>query len=146
MKEKQHSIAVYGLGNSTKEILKRAGKHVHIVGLLDGYRTEGEMYGMPILSMEELPARNVTAVLVAARPASKRIIVNRIAGFCKAHGIKIIDAEGNELSVRAAGSPVSFTAGTDRREIMDKMDAHEVISFDVFDTLLMQDAVSFRCL
>ena len=138
MKEKQHSIAVYGLGNSTKEILKRAGKHVHIVGLLDGYRTEGEMYGMPILSMEELPARNVTAVLVAARPASKRIIVNRIAGFCKAHGIKIIDAEGNELSVRAAGSPVSFTAGTDRREIMDKMDAHEVISFDVFDTLLMR--------
>ena len=42
-----NNIALYGLGTETERFLA-ANPDVKIVGLLDGFRTDGKMFGYPI--------------------------------------------------------------------------------------------------
>ena len=63
-------IAIYGLSVQTENILSNWVWECEMIGLLDGYRTSGELYGKPIISMEYAAASGVKLVLVAARPDS----------------------------------------------------------------------------
>lgn len=134
-------IAIYGLGNMTKEIIEQEKKYFHFVGLLDGYRTDGEMYGLPVLSMEDLAALQVTVIIVAARPSSCRIIVNRIRDFCSQAHIRIFDVNGKDLSDNTVAETIDLAVGSSKKELLQKINEYDAVSFDVFDTLLMRKAL-----
>lgn len=136
-------IAIYGLGSMTRDILEQVGNCLQIVGLLDGYQTQGEMYGYPIMALEETVEHRISMIIIAARPSSCRIIVNRIRGFCEKNRIRLFDIEGNELllrdSVSVSGAKQFFgQVGISREKLLQQIDAHEAISFDVFNTLLIR--------
>ena len=137
MINKEHVIAVYGLSSSTQVLLKRLGDEFNIIGLLDGYRQEGTLYGKPIISMEQAIKSKVTAIIIVARPGSRRIIVNRIREVCTEHNIKLFDEHGNDLL-----EPISehenfcVESGIKKEELLEKIEQYEVISFDIFDTLI----------
>lgn len=135
-------MAIYGLGEATKEILKQAGGRFHIVGLLDGSQRDGEMYGMPVLPLEELPSRGCSLIVIAARPSSCRIIRNRILEFCREYDIKLFDVDGNILSEESSVVAKEVLAvGVSRNELLRQIDTHDVVSFDIFDTLLTRRAL-----
>lgn len=52
--------AFYGLGRQTEEIL-RAFPSFPVIGLLDGYREEGEIYGKEIISLASLAGQDVNS-------------------------------------------------------------------------------------
>ena len=52
-------IAIYGLSVQTENILSNWAWECEMIGLLDGYRTSGELYGKPIISMEYAAASGV---------------------------------------------------------------------------------------
>lgn len=131
-------IAVYGLSPLTAAVLERLDHH-QVIGLLDGCQKSGSLYGKPILSVEEVIAAGVRLIIVAARPESCKIIAKRIGALCKKNAVKLIDTHGNDLNApRKAAYALGDVAGVKKSELLSLIDAHDVISVDLFDTLMMR--------
>ncbi|MBQ7667783.1 MAG: hypothetical protein IJS47_00440 [Clostridia bacterium] len=84
-------LVIYGLSEMTKKIIEEYPDK--IVGLLDGYKSSGEIYGKPILSLDSLKGQNI-AILIVARCASEKIIYRNIAKFCRENKIDIYSLSG----------------------------------------------------
>ena len=130
--------AFYGLGRQTEEIL-RAFPSFPVIGLLDGYREEGEIYGKEIISLSSLAGQDVK-IIILARKASEKIIYNRIRRFCKEQEISVYSIDG-----RLLGEEENQDTGEEadqeyfrrnRKELMDRISQCDTVSFDIFDTLL----------
>lgn len=133
------TIAVYGLGTETPRFLQEYGSLTTVVGLLDGYRVEGELYGYPILTMEEALERDISAIIVVARPGSCKVIAKNIGEICKSHGVALFDVRGKDLLMKKEISyDFSGVEAQRKTALIEKMKSAEVISFDLFDTLVMR--------
>ncbi len=141
-KDKTHKlkqVALYGLGTETERFLLENRDVQNIVGLLDGFRTEGEMYGYPIISLEEAVKKGVSLIIVIARPGSCKAIAKRIGSFCREKAIELFDVRGKNLleenTARYNFSGINFLP---KQELIEKIEQSDVISFDLFDTLVMR--------
>lgn len=131
-------IAVYGLSPLTAVLLERLSNH-QVICLLDGYRTSGSLYGTPILSIEEAIAEGVRLIIVAARPESCKVIAKRVGELCQKNAIKLIDTHGNDLNApKKDAYNFADMPGITKHELHRLIDAHDVISVDLFDTLVMR--------
>lgn len=136
--DQNDKVAVYGLSPLTEAILKRLSNH-QVIGLLDGYRTSGSLYGTPILSIEEAIAEGVRLIIVAARPESCKIIAKRIGELCRKNAVKLIDTHGNDLNApKKAAYNFADRPGITKDELRKLIDDHDVVSVDLFDTLVMR--------
>ncbi len=137
-------IALYGLGTETERFLAEYGDELKVIGLLDGFRTNGEMYGYPIIPIETLPEENVSLIIVIARPGSCKAIAKRIGDFCREKNIVLFDVRGRDLlDVSSVAYDLKNVNGATRKELLDKVDNADVISFDLFDTLVMRKTFSY---
>jgi len=139
---KDEKIAVYGLGAATKQILPQLCPHFQVIGLLDSYRTEGELYGLRILSLELAVKEGIKLILVAARPGSCKAIAGKIGETCKARGIALMDIRGNDLC-REKKTAYHFRGidGLTKEQLRRMMADYDVISVDLFDTLVMRQVL-----
>ena len=80
---KHKKIALYGLGTETEKVLREVKNGCEIVGLLDGFRENGTLYGLPILPVKRAIGLGIALIIVVARPASCRAIVKRIGSFAE---------------------------------------------------------------
>ena len=87
--QKYKKIAIYGLGTETERVLGEIGTEVSVVGLLDGYKKEGELYGFPIISIEKAIQEQIKLILVVARPGSCKAIAQRIGKICAENQIAL---------------------------------------------------------
>lgn len=94
---KGKKIALYGLGTETLKFISQTEDFFYIVGLLDGFRTAGEMYGKRIIDFKSCIELGVEAVIVVARPGSCKAIAGKIAGLCRKNGIELFDVRGKNL-------------------------------------------------
>ena len=99
-KFKNSKIAIYGLGTETEKVLAEMGQAFQIIGLLDGYREDGMLYGKKIISMAEAVTDQVELILVVARPGSCKAITKRIGQTCIQHGIVLMDVRGKISAMR----------------------------------------------
>ena len=139
-----NKIALYGIGTETERFLKENGKKLSIVGLLDGFKSDGEIYGYPIIPISEIPAKGVKFIIVIARPGSCKAIAKRIGDFCRGNDIALFDVRGrNLLDVTAVAYDFRNISGGSRKELIKMAAEAEVISFDLFDTLVMRKVMSY---
>ena len=136
-------IVIYGLGTETDRFI-RENDDWDIVGLLDGFRTDGEMYGCPIITLDDVLEKKVSTILVIARPGSCKAIAKRIGRFCIDNNILLIDVRGNDLLIN---NKVNYSfdevQGYKKQELLDKIRGYDVISFDLFDTLVTRAVSSY---
>ena len=139
---KKNKIAVYGLGKETERVLTELLPEFQIIGLLDGYKQEGTFYGMPILSLEHAVREGVSLILVAARPGPCRTIAKRIGKICLKNQIDLIDVRGNDLKhMKKEFYDFKHVEGITKQKLMERIEANDVISFDLFDTMLMRQVL-----
>ena len=138
-KYKNDNIALYGLSNETERVISELNNQYNIVGLLDSFCRDGEIYGKPIISMDEAVKRKVKLIVVVARPGSCKAIARKIEGFCKDNNIALYDTRGVDLTVRNR-IQYSFNDvdGITKDEFCKFIDDSEIISVDLFDTLIMR--------
>lgn len=135
-------IAVYGLSVLTEEILPLIDPEYQIVGLLDGYRTEGRLYGNPIISLEDAIQKGVALILVAARPESCKIIAKRIGAMCSKHQIDLLDIQGkNLLKPKESVYHLKAFPGFTKESLFQAVSQHDTVSVDFFDTLVMRQTL-----
>ena len=148
---KQSNIALYGLGTETERFLSAQSSHLSIIGLLDGFKDSGEIYGYPIIPLSALLDNEVSLIIVIARPGSCKAIAKRIGDFCIEHNIALFDVRGRDLlaptSVSYEFSPIAggkgSTAGGSKQDLMDAISSVDIVSFDLFDTLVMRKTMSY---
>ena len=131
-------LAIYGTGINAQAVITSCGDYP-IAGVVDAARTGETFCGLPVLSPDEVVERHIRKIVVVARPSVLGIIYKRIQGWCAGNGILVSDIYGNDIAqkikVRTHDMPYyKLTCDDLRREI----DSYEIISFDIFDTLLMR--------
>ena len=136
---KGNKIAVYGLGIETEKVLKKATDSIQIIGLLDGYREDGMLYGKPIIPLRKAVEEHVRLILVAARPGSCRAIAKRIGRVCVENQIDLLDVRGQDLcGQKKAAYNLKGVCGISKRRLLEQIKEKDAVSVDLFDTLLMR--------
>lgn len=136
---KDCTIALYGLGAETEKALGELDGEFHIVGLLDGFREEGSLFGKRIISLAQCALWQVKLIIVVARPGSCRAIAKRIGGFCAENQIALIDVRGKDLCMQNKKAyDFAGVNGITKEQVKALADANDVVSFDLFDTLIMR--------
>lgn len=135
-------VALYGLGIETEKLLGQMEDDSLVVGLLDGFRETGVMYGKPILSLDMVLQNHVKKIIVVARPGSAKAIAKRIGDFCREHQIELMDVRGKDL-LRHKTVKFDFGAfeGITKDELREKLETAEVVTVDLFDTLIMRNTL-----
>lgn len=136
--QKDKKIVIYGTGINAEAIVKNAGEYC-IIGLMDAAKTGETIYGLPVLSCEEVLACEANYIIVVARPSVYSVIYARIADFVEAHQIPVYDVDGNDISVfcrEQKKENLYFTIS--EADLLEKLKVFDIVSFDVFDTLLMR--------
>ncbi len=141
-KYKDDPIALYGLGTETERVLNEMGSDFHIVGLLDGFREDGSIYGKAIIPLPTAASSHVRLIIVVARPGSCRAIVKRIGKFCKEHQVDLFDVRGRDLCVQ---NDITFdlnhVKGYTKEQLLNEVSEYAAVSFDLFDTLIMRQTL-----
>lgn len=133
--KKEFRIAIYGTGRMTATLLERL-KGFHIIGLLDrDSSTIGqEMYGLRLISREEAE-ENADIIVINTSETYWGTIYKRIQNW----KIPIYFRNGvrasKEFLHESKDNPYWEENYT---ELEKKMEQFEVISFDIFDTLVMR--------
>lgn len=135
-------IALYGLGQNTGTIVN-AFKDYNIVCLLDGYKTDGEMYGKPVMSIEQAIDSEIDLIVIVARTNSAKVILRRIEGICRQNNIPVFDVHGKNLIQEAdTGSRDNPYFEFNISDIKKAIDEADAVSFDIFDTLLTRQTIA----
>lgn len=138
---KDQPVAIYGLGENTREILN-AFPNYRIVGLMDENRTGEIVYGKEVISCEEALERRVKTIIIIARAANMRIIYYRIAEFCEKSGISVFDINGEKQSLQGNDKIIRQDIKFGKREeLYEIMTGCQIISFDIFDTIIMRNVL-----
>lgn len=141
-KYENDTIALYGLGIETEKLLNRLAGQFHIAGLLDGYREEGMLYGMRIMSFSEAVSCGVRLIVVVARPGSCRAIAKRIGEDCTRSRIGLLDVNGRDLCAeQRACYDFKGIQGITKAGLAELISRHDVVSVDLFDTLVMRNTL-----
>lgn len=131
-------LVLYGIGINTEAVLALSVGYT-IVGLLDREESNvgKEFYGKPVLPLEEAAAL-AKRIVIIARASITPVIFSRIKVFAQEHGITVHDYTGKELGASKEAYDPSRLDEWNRSwsDLKKAIEVHDVISFDVFDTLL----------
>ncbi len=142
-------VALYGTGLIAKAMVCAFSK-VQIVGILDRNSDNiGKKFcNLPVISLEEA-IQSVKAIIIAADSQHWKVIFERISYLKKRHGIELFFADGTianpeffkEYEEEKTVIQYSVAMSIDVNDIKKAIEQSEVISFDLFDTLLMRKIV-----
>lgn len=138
---REKNIVLYGIGKNTEAVLNGT-EGFSFVGLMDQNTTGQTIFQQKVLSDEEVIALHPMIVIIA-RESVVNIIFKRIQYLNVEHGIEIYDFQGNllgqeSLAYRNQDLPY-WNASAE--QLWEQIRNHDIISFDIFDTLLMRKAL-----
>ena len=138
---KYEKIVVYGTGINAKRVVDALSDR-DIIGILDRDTNSGYFEGIKILTIDEMLLKHPKVVVIAAQSSSTLPVYHRISKICLEHHIGLLDMFGNDLfdlvnNIEKQGD----CSKKNIEEIKREIDLHEVISFDIFDTLIMRNTL-----
>lgn len=137
-KRRPRAIALYGLGVAAKDMLDQLSD-LPVVGLMDKDPASigRRFYGSSVLSEAELVSRQVDTIVIAASDIYWQTIASRIAPLCQKLGITILLPDGSTPNPAGSRPPLKLP---ERSELAARLARHDVISFDLFETLVVRAA------
>lgn len=134
-------IALYGTGLIAREIFEKC-TDFNFTGVYDRERTSGEFCGYKILDIEQLGKSGISTIVIAAKRENVYTIYRRIYGVAQKEQIQLYNVWGEDLSY-LYGEPIYKFQDENCYEdcksaLLKQVIEHEIISFDIFDTLIMR--------
>lgn len=138
---KKKKAIIYGSGKKAADFIS-TNQEYEIVGVWDRLRVTGNINGVPVITCDEIDFCCVDVVIICATDSVIEEIYNRIEPICFYNEIKIQGMNGNNLA-----DSFQYSQNQKRQEevffiqkgsIYEDIDEHDVICFDIFDTLLMR--------
>lgn len=137
-KYQNDKIVIYGTGINAEAIVENCTEF-QITGLMDAAKTGERLWGLKVLSQEEIAVLKVKYIVVAARPSVHGIIYKRIQNWAEKNHITVLDIYGNRISEKIWDMEIDssyFFSSYDY--LLREIDKYDVISFDIFNTLLLR--------
>lgn len=139
---KNKKILIYGTGKVAEHLLMETFSDAQIVGVIDKVKFCGEKCGFPILTWDDLQSGDADVIVIAAPQKYYREIYLRIVEKCVAFGMQIYGANGENL-IQYFGLGINLYQDfryyeKNAEELGRILKRYDVISFDVFDTLIMR--------
>lgn len=136
-------VIVYGTGINAASFIDRYQEKANILCCLDKNKRSGSFRGVAILSWEDIEFGDADAVVIAASDKYISDIYFRIIYNCDRNQLGIYDWHGVNLREVYRYEYIPYHVRpllrSDRKELLKKeIDAHEAVSFDLFDTLIMR--------
>lgn len=128
-------IALYGTGNNARFITSHV-KGFNFITYVDDRHIGENINNMPVVSLSEAIER-ADVLIIAATPASTSIVYNRIK-VALPDDYQVFDMRGHRLNGADYYKENPYWEKS-VNDLLDQIDRHEVISFDIFDTLLMRN-------
>lgn len=133
------NIIIYGTGIHTQRLLEAVDNDC-IAGLMDAKRNGEVLWGKCVLSENEVAGLENPCIVILARQAVIYVIYRRIMSFVHQHGIPVYDINGNLFhDTEEDAKKECFQLSEE--SIKRKIEQSEVISFDVFDTLITRKVI-----
>lgn len=133
-KYKKLPVVLYGIGEKTKTILEET-RGFNFVGLMDKDTTGQIIYGKKVISTEEA-IEKAKLIIIVANMSVVNIIYNRIKFLQKQHNLRILYINGEEPQEIEIKDEEYFNSSY--FQLKSQIENHDVISFDLFDTLIMR--------
>lgn len=128
-------IAIYGIGVNAERIFSAKLPEFDFSAVVDDFHAGEEIFGRRITTTNE--AINIAdIIIIAATPRSTRLVFSRIDLIVK-DIIPIYDLRGNQLNRGSHYSEYEYWK-CNKDGLKEKILSHDIISFDIFDTLLMR--------
>lgn len=140
---KEKYIAVYGTGAMAKEVIEGLQEFSKIV-VLDSFRDDGYFTGEKIINVEEFKLLDVEVVLIAAKPINVPTIAEHVLRISHRENLLLIDSFGNDLRkiMKKICEEKCKYYRKSAEDLKAKIRDYDVISFDIFDTLLMRKTLN----
>ncbi|GMO45485.1 MAG: hypothetical protein Ta2B_26510 [Termitinemataceae bacterium] len=136
---KYNSIIIYGIGRNTEAIISECSGYP-ITGLMDSTLEGSVCYGKKVFAKEDIPSLTpVPVIVIVARDSVVNIIYKRIENL-ETYGISILKLDGTcfeKGSIEYKNKDMPYWSLSDA-DLKKQIDAYDVISFDIFDTLIMR--------
>ncbi len=132
-------IVIYGIGKHTKAIIDKLGAKYNIIGLMDAEKAGQALWGYEIFDSEMLEKSNADFIVIVARPSVHQIIYRRIEDVVERNHIPVYSIKGERVvreEERENFDNPYFNIN--REKLIEQIERHDIISFDVFDTLIMR--------
>lgn len=133
---KTHPLVLYGIGEKTRWILDNLPDY-QIIGLMDKDTTGKIVYGKKVLTYDEVVSK-ARMIIIVANMASNKIIFTRIRSLHDNYHIPVFYTDGTQPENITKSSNHSSQFGLSPAMIKDQIIKADVISFDLFDTLIMR--------
>jgi HAD superfamily hydrolase (TIGR01549 family) len=136
-------VAIYGIGNAAFRVSEILRPHCEIVGYIDRDESlAGQgLYGHHIIKLEE--SKHADAIIIAANSIYWITIYERLRDFSVFNGIPVYNTDGTlvreQEKAKLADNPL-FDVTLER--LHSECEKYSVISFDIFDTLLVRKVSS----
>jgi len=134
---KEKKIVLYGIGIKSEIIIKKSG--FNIIGLMDkNPKNIGKIiYGLPVIDIDTL-LKNADLIIIASSNIYFQIIFSRISFLKLKYNIPIFFCNGEEAKLHFNDKKLEDNKYWDcSLELLKKeIDKHDVISFDIYDTLI----------
>ncbi len=139
---KDKKILIYGTGKIAERLLLEMLPGFQVIGVVDRTKFCGEKCGFPILMWDDIQPGTADVVIIAARQRFYQEIYRRIIEKCISQDIQIYGANGqNLLKYFGVGmNPYQDFKYYEKnaKELKEILAGYDVISFDIFDTLIMR--------
>lgn len=131
---RHQKIVIYGIGQRTSMLLPGI-TDFQVIGLLDRDPSNvgQELSGIPVISLETA-ARKADLIIICADPSNYETIYRRIR---QVH-VPVYFANGEKAHLTTVDTDFQKDSYWNRNagELRNAIDRHEVITFDIFDTLV----------
>lgn len=133
---KGQKVIFYGTGQYTELLLKEP-LYFQVAGLMDSHTEDSTCYGLPVLSEEGVRNSGCKAIIIISNLSTAPTIDRRIRNFVQDHGIEVYYMNGTP--VKHGGYKAVFPYRAEYTCLpYEKLKAYDVVSFDLFDTLIMR--------
>lgn len=133
---KNEKLVLYGTGLNAEAVVCNC-KEYYIIGFMDQAKTGKNICGLKVMSEKEVVDSGCKYVVIVARPSVHLIIYKRIQNWSEENGIQVCDIYGNLIKEKIKKTVCKseyFDVSYD--SLWEQILKHDVISFDIFDTLL----------
>ncbi len=138
---KNKKILIYGSGVNAKLFIE-ALPDFNIVAILDRTRYEGSIQNIPIITWDEVNKDTADVIIIACNRKNFREIFLRIRHYGEIFNMDIYNFSGQNLSHPYYYADYTYEERQclkySKQDLFNAIDAHDAISFDLFDTLVMR--------
>lgn len=136
---RKKNIVLFGVTQISGEII-RSFPEYNIIGVLDTHSEQSRFEGVKILSYEETLLFKVEIIVLAKQLISDPPLFCRLKKFCMTNDIYLADIYDNDLIFLTdeAEKEKQKADRLTKSQLLKKAEGYDVLSFDIFDTLLMR--------